>query len=148
MQNKRRDLSSERQPVDRRWVVQGYMIFRPNGHFTPPTDVIELDDKLIVRMEVAGMRSTDFTIALHNNHLIITGTRERPSLQGAAYHRVEIGYGDFRVEISLPWTVEQDEVSASYREGFLQVELPRRPEQHVRIIDVDGDQLGKDEHDR
>jgi HSP20 family protein len=129
-----RDLPAERQP-DRRWVVQGYMVWRPNSRFTPPTDVIELADRMIVLVEIAGMRASDFNVALFNHRLIITGTRERPSIQGA-YHQVEIGYGEFRVELMLPWQVEQDEVSASYREGFLQVELPRRPERAIRVVDV------------
>jgi HSP20 family protein len=145
MQTKRKDFLSERQPAER-WVVQGYMIFRPNAHFTPPTDVIEMDDKLIVLMEIAGMKANGFAVTLTNNrHLVITGTRERPPMQGAAYHRVEIGYGDFRVEVVLPWTVDEDDVSANYRDGFLQVELPRRPEKHIRIIDVDVEQTEEEE---
>ena len=137
MQHRRRDPLSVRQPVDRRWVVQGYMIFRPNSQFTPPTDVIEFSDRLVVLMEIAGMKSGEFSVSLTSNQLIVSGTRERPSFQGAAYHQVEIGYGDFRVEVSLPWPVEQDDVTASYREGFLQIELPRRAEREIRIIDVD-----------
>lgn len=136
MQFRRRDPLSERQTTDRRWVVQGYMIFRPNSQFTPPTDVIELDDKVIVRMEIAGMRAGDFSVSLTTNHLIVSGTRERPSFPGGAYHQVEIAYGDFRVEISLPWHVDQDDVTAAYRDGFLQIELPRRAERSVRVIDV------------
>ena len=83
------------------------------------------------------MKSGEFSVSLTSNQLIVSGTRERPSFQGAAYHQVEIGYGDFRVEVSLPWPVEQDDVTASYREGFLQIELPRRAEREIRIIDVD-----------
>lgn len=136
MQHRRRDPLSERQPIDRRWVVQGYMIFRPNSQFTPPTDVIEFSDKLVVLMELAGMKTGDFHVSLTTNQLIVSGTRERPSFQGAAYHQVEIAYGDFRVEVMLPWPVEHDGVTASYREGFLQIELPRRADQAIRIIDV------------
>lgn len=139
MQSKRRDPLSERQAADRRWVVQGYMIFRPNSQFTPPTDVLEFPDRLLVLIEIAGMRAGDFTITLMNNYLVVAGRRERPVSQGAAYHQVEIGYGDFRLEIVLPWPVEQDEVGATYRDGFLQVELPRRPEKAIRIIDVDAE---------
>lgn len=147
MQPRKRDPLSERSPIDPRWVVQGYMIFRPNSQFTPPTDVIEFSDRLLVLMEIAGMKSSDFTVSLLNNHLIVTGTRERPSFHGAAYHQVEIGYGDFRVEIVLPWPVSQDEVSAAYRDGFLQIELPRRPDKAIRIIDVDATQEEADEHE-
>jgi HSP20 family protein len=147
MQNKKRDPLSERSPMDRRWVVQGYMIFRPNSQFTPPTDVLELSDRLLVLMEIAGMKASDFTVSLMNNHLIVNGTRERPSFRGAAYHQVEIGYGEFRVEIVLPWPVSQDDVSANYRDGFLQIELPRRPDKAIRIISVDADQEETEQHE-
>jgi len=115
------------------------MIFRPNAPFTPPTDVLEFPDKLLVFIEIAGMRPSDFTITLLNNQLVVAGVRERPSYQGAAYHQVEIGYGDFRVEVTLPWPVEQDKVEAVYRDGFLQIELPRRPEKAIRIINVNAE---------
>lgn len=147
MQYRRRDPLSERQSVDRRWVVQGYMIFRPNSQFTPPTDVIEFPDRLMVQIEIAGMKASDFGVSLTNNQLVVSGTRERPSFPDGAYHQVEIGYGDFRVEVMLPWAVEQDEVSASYREGFLQIELPRRAERAVRIIDVNATEEGTNTND-
>lgn len=136
MQSKRKSVSQERQPGERQWVVQGYMVWRPNTQFTPPTDVVELRDRLLVRLEVAGMRPDGFSVSLMNHHLVITGTRERPLREGAAYHRVEIGYGDFQVQVPLPWQVEANEVSATYRDGFLEVELPRRSETVVRVVDV------------
>jgi HSP20 family protein len=139
MQNKRRtrplppDKPSD---SERQWVVQGYMVWRPNTQFHPPTDVIELSDRLVVRIEVAGVRPDDFNVSLMNHHLVITGRRDRPALEGAAYHRVEIGYGEFRVQVALPWEVAADDVNASYREGFLQIELPRQAETVVRVVDV------------
>lgn len=142
MQFRRRDPLSERQSADRRWVVQGYMVFRPNSQFTPPTDVVEFDDKVLVRIEIAGMKASDFSVSLTPNQLIVSGTRERPSFPGGAYHQVEIGYGDFRVEVALPWPVGEEDVSAAYREGFLQIELPRRAERAIRIIDVNAAEEG------
>ncbi len=140
MQPKNRDRdpgSIERSGGNRRWVVQGYMVFRPNSQFTPPTDVMETDDRLIVQVEIGGMRSSDFSVSLLNQqHLVISGTRERPSLAEAAYHQVEISYGDFRIELMLPFPVEQDGVSAAYREGILLVELPRQPEKHIHVVEV------------
>lgn len=141
MDNKRkyRELAQDRadaRPGERQWVVQGYMVYRPNPQFQPPTDVIELDDRLLIRIEVAGVRPDDFNVALMDQHIVISGKRQRPALEGAAYHRVEIGYGDFRVQVALPWRVEADGVSASYRDGFLQVELPRLAEKLVRVVDV------------
>jgi HSP20 family protein len=118
------------------WVVQGYVVWRSNPQFAAPTDVIELADRILVIVEIAGMRADDFTVSLNQRQLVISGTRERPSLSNAAYHQVEINYGEFRVEVQLPDSVERDEVSATYRDGFLHVELPRRSEGQQFIINV------------
>ncbi len=134
MQPKRKDTDRLRdlQPGDPNW----FLMMRRNRPFSPPTDVIELADKLIVLMEIAGMRAGNFNITLLNSQLIITGTREQPQHPNAAYHQVEIGYGEFRIEVNLPWLVERDEVSAIYEAGFLQIELPRKTVQPIQIVDV------------
>ena len=118
------------------WVVQGYVVWRTNPQFVPPTDVIELPDKVLVVIEIAGMRPSDFNIALHNRTLVVKGTRERLAMHDAAYYQGEIGYGEFRVEVQLPDNVDSDHVNAVYREGFLHVELPRRTEGQPFIINV------------
>jgi HSP20 family protein len=118
------------------WVVQGYVVWRTNRQFAPPTDVIELADRILVMVEIAGVRAETFTVSLHQRQLLISGTRERPSLPNAAYQQMEINYGDFRVEVQLPDVVERDEVSATYRDGFLHVELPRRSDGPQFIINV------------
>ena len=130
-----RDTVYEQQLGGRQWMVQGYM-WHNKRQFVPPSDIIELADRMIVQVEIAGMKPTDLSISLHNRHLIISGHRDRQPLGHAAYHQVEIGYGEFRVEVTLPWPVSRDDVSASYRDGFLQVDLPRSPETQIRIVDV------------
>jgi HSP20 family molecular chaperone IbpA len=122
------------------WVVQGYVVWRADRHFVPPTDVIELEDKVLVIVEIAGVRATDFTVSLVNRQLVISGMRERPTLPNAAYHQVEIGYGEFRVEVQLPQVVEGDGVTANYRDGFLYVELPRRSDGQQVIIHVNSEE--------
>lgn len=104
--------------------------------FVPPTDIIELDDRLLIVAEIAGMQPDDFSITLFNRRLVISGAR-RPTVDDfKALHRLEIGYGEFRIEVSLPWSADGDQVIATYRDGFLQVELPRLPEVNVPVIDV------------
>ncbi len=129
MKRPKKDVESSALPPSRLteeiWAVQSVLVRRTNRQFTPPTDVIEFPDRLVVLIEIAGMRTGDFQIALHHRNLIVSGIRERPPFDNPAYHRVEIGFGEFRVQIPLPWPVDQDQVSASYGEGFLQVDLPR-----------------------
>ena len=126
-----KDKSLER--LERRWLE--YSVWRSSRPFVPPTDVIEFEDRVVVIMEIAALRPSDLSITLLEDRLVITGKRERPLLQNAAYHQVEIGYGEFRVEVNLSWSLQRDAVSATYRDGLLQVELPRLPESQITVTD-------------
>jgi HSP20 family protein len=125
--------------VERRWVIQTYSVWR-NRRFSPPTDVIELTDKLLVQIEIGGMRGSDFNIALLEHHLIISGVRPQPFFENPAFHQVEIGYGEFRIEVPLPWPVNHETVSAAYHDGFLQISLPRS-ETTMKSADADSSSL-------
>ena len=116
------------------------MMIRNNRPLTPPTDVIEMPDKLMVMVEIAGMRPGDFNVTLQNRRLTITGTRQRLGTDVMAFHQVEIAFGDFRIELNLPWACERDGVTANYEHGFLTIELPRKPVEKVRVIDLDTQQ--------
>lgn len=111
------------------------MIRNPSRTFSPPTDVIELPDKLLVLVELAGMKPNDWNITLIERRLTISGMRVRPEHVNPAYHQVEIGFGSFSIEILVPWPVERDHVSASYESGFLQIELPRRAPKQITVIE-------------
>lgn len=115
---------------ERTWVIQAYGALRPDA---PPTDIIEQPDRLLVQLEIAGMRGSEFNIVLLDHHLVISGVRERPTLTNAAYHQLEINYGEFRVDIALPYPIDRDSVSAAYDDGFLQISLPRQAAQQVHI---------------
>ncbi len=118
------------------WTVQGYVVRYPRRRFTPPADIIELEEGMVVLVEIAGVRGEDIKIAISNDILSITGNRERPSLSHAAYHQVEIGFGEFRLDVRLPWSVDPDAVRATYRNGFLRVDLPRPEARQVHVVDV------------
>ncbi|MBX3063783.1 MAG: Hsp20/alpha crystallin family protein [Anaerolineae bacterium] len=120
-------------------VTQQWIVMHQANTWQPPTDVFELDDRLVVLVEIAGMRDGEFSVALQERRLAISGTRPRNVREGLAYHQMEVRYGRFHSEIILPWAVERDGVSAHYRDGFLRVELPRARNHQVHIVDVDGD---------
>jgi HSP20 family protein len=101
----------------------------------PPTDVFETDEAVIIRVEVAGMRESDFSVTLADQLLIVTGYRQDPSPK-VAYHQLELRYGDFRVEVYLHWAIGESNVQAVYENGFLQVVLPKARKQQIRIVDT------------
>jgi len=116
----------------RRWVI-----VRQSGVWRPPTDVFELEDRLVVVVEIAGMRDGEFNVTLQDRRLTISGVRRRTVKERIAFHQMEVRYGEFRTEVTLPWPVNREGVAATYKEGFLRVELPHAPNQQIQIVDVD-----------
>jgi HSP20 family protein len=92
---------------------------------------------LVVLIEIAGMRDSDFHVTLQNRRLVVSGVREGGDFaRSADYHQSEIHYGEFRTEIVLPWLAQPDMVNAVYRDGFLRIEVPRTLNRGVHILDV------------
>jgi len=117
-----------------RWVVVRHITV-----WRPPTDVFELDDRLVVVVEIAGMREGDFSVLLQGKKLIIGGVRQRSTPPDASYHQLEIAYGEFRTEVTLPWQAERNDVSATYRDGYLRIVLPHVAPRAVPIVNLDNE---------
>jgi HSP20 family protein len=92
--------------------------------WNPPTDVYETDASFIVRVEVAGMRQSDFTIDVENNFLVISGVRME-SPERRTYHQMEIRFGEFSSSVEVPAGVDVSKAEADYEDGFLNVFLPK-----------------------
>ncbi|HRE48581.1 MAG TPA: Hsp20/alpha crystallin family protein [Aggregatilineales bacterium] len=117
--------------------VNQWIVMQQSNTWRPPTDVFELEDRLIVMVEIAGMRDSEFNVVLQDRRLIISGVRRRVGQDRMAFHQMEVRYGEFRTAISLPWSIERERVAATYKDGFLRVELPRATNQQVHIVNVD-----------
>lgn len=100
--------------------------------WSPPTDVYETEEAYIVRVEVAGMRESEFEITLEDGFLQIGGIR--PDVQERrAYQQMEIRFGRFDTAIGLPEPVDADASRAEYADGFLTVTLPKAKTTIVEI---------------
>jgi len=92
--------------------------------WSPPTDVYETDASFVVRLEVAGMRQSDFSIDVEDNFLIITGVRSE-SPEKRLYHQMEIRFGEFSTAIEIPAGADVSKAQADYEDGFLNVVIPK-----------------------
>jgi HSP20 family protein len=105
--------------------------------WTPPADLYETDDEVVVCVELPGVPRDAFDLRVADNTLILEG--QRPPEKGAgdeAYHRVERSYGPFNRRFSLPAAVNVDKVAASYERGVLEVRLPKQASARSRHIRV------------
>lgn len=92
--------------------------------WSPPTDVYEIEDGYVVKVEIAGMREDNFEVAIENNILMISG--HRPDLpERRAYHQMEIQFGKFEIAVGLPAPVDVENARALYEDGFLTINLPK-----------------------
>ena len=98
----------------------------------PPTDIYETGEKIIVRIEIAGMHEEDFSIQLNGRKLSIRGVRPDIAEQ-RAYHQMEIRFGEFTLDVEIPTPVAADQIEAIYMNGFLQIFLPKLTPRQIQI---------------
>ena len=95
--------------------------------WNPPTDIYETSDMIIIKMELAGVDQKNIDVTLDKQDLIIQGRREEEARPGKKdYHLMEIHYGIFKRAFRLNYSLNRDEIKASYQNGFLLVYLPKK----------------------
>ena len=121
-------ISEKRQTVD----TVGWQIRVAPYAWSPPTDVYEIEDSYIVRVEVAGMRQTDFQVNIDGKNLMISGVR--PDVLGRrAYQQMEIRFGEFHTAVQFSGYIDADNTEAVYEDGFLTVTLPKAKPRSIKI---------------
>lgn len=97
-----------------------------SGAWTPPVDIYETDEALVMKAELPGFSKDDISIELKENTLVIKGERKREDeVKEGNYHRMERSYGAFQRAFMLPMTVDQEKVKAAYKDGILELRLPK-----------------------
>ncbi len=107
-----------------------------SGTWAPPVDVAEEKEKIIVRVEVPGMNEQDLKVSFEDGVLTVSGERQFERKEDRNYHRIERTYGTFSRTFSLPRTVDQDAIAASYRDGILEITIPKREEAKPKQIQI------------
>lgn len=101
---------------------------------------LDLDDtgnEFVVRAEAPGFEANDFDIQVSGNLLTIQAERKGDKEEKKGdYHYTEHSYGQFQRSVTLPAGVDTDKVEARYRNGILELHLPKTPEALGKRIDV------------
>jgi HSP20 family protein len=105
--------------------------------FAPPVDIEERADEFIVRADLPGVSQKDVKVSLLGDTLTIRGERkaETEKKEGTA-HRIERVYGSFERSFTLGSSVRADQVKASYKDGVLEIRVPKAEEARLREIQV------------
>ena len=96
------------------------------GAWAPPVDIFERQDHLVIRAEVPGIQKDDMDVRIENGVLTLHGERrEEKEVQDVSTHLMERVYGSFTRSFSLPTTVDATKVTAVYKDGVLEVTVPK-----------------------
>jgi HSP20 family protein len=113
-----------------------YQLFSPKHpvkpvcqhHWSPMADVCETADQLIIKLELAGVKRDNLGISLDGGRLVVRGTRPESAPSGiVTYHQMEINYGYFERVFHLRSGVRQEDVGASFDDGFLTITIEKNP---------------------
>ncbi len=108
--------------------------------FVPPVDIYEDAQKLVLKLEVPGIKQEDLDIRVENQILTVTGERKFESEEKQEnFHRIERRFGNFVRTFTLPQTIDTEAVSANYDAGVLNISLAKKAEAKPKQIKV---QLG------
>ena len=107
------------------------------GPWAPSMDVVEKNDHVAVRVEVAGVEPEDIDVSIENGILTVSGEKkEKEEHQDGDWHRVESRFGSFRRSVRLPENLDTEKVSADVENGVLVVTLQKSQAGEPRKIDV------------
>lgn len=96
-----------------------------SGHWVPNTDVYSTDEGLVIKVELAGMKSDSLEITVEGNRLRIAGNRpDGCRAPKCSFLVMEISYGPFESVIELPPAYDLARAKAAYMNGFLRIDVP------------------------
>lgn len=103
------------------------------GKWEPNTDILETDNEVIIRVELAGVIKEDISVKIKNGELAISGIRHPLKPENQTYfHQLEIDDGEFEKVIAIPHSIEHNEVTAYFQDGLLEIRISKE-DQAVEI---------------
>lgn len=101
--------------------------------WTPAADIYETDSGYSIAIDLPGIDRDALEIDIDDSRLIVKGTR---GIAEPKQHRSERPRGKFLRTFSVPGSVDQTKIGAEYKDGVLQIRLPKRTEQKPKRIDI------------
>jgi HSP20 family protein len=117
---------------------------RANGHLPtyshesyPPVDILESRDSYLIRAELPGIKKEEISLEFKESVLTLSGEKkfEEPA-EGVTYHRSERASGKFTRSFHLPQAIKQECISATFRDGILEVHVPKADEAKPKQIAI------------
>ena len=107
------------------------------AQWSPLVDITEDEKEYLIKAELPDMKKEDVRLTVENDVVAISGERTfEKEEKGKKYHRVERAYGSFVRSFTLPEDADGSKVSADFKDGMLQVHLPKSQKAKPKTIEI------------
>ncbi|MGM0545428.1 MAG: Hsp20/alpha crystallin family protein [Bacteroidota bacterium] len=106
--------------------------------WAPRTDMMETDNEYMIEVDLPGMSKQDITLNVQDNILSIQGERKHETEEEHnGYLRRERSFGSFERKFSLPASVKEDKIKATFKDGVLTVHIPKAEKSKRQSVKID-----------
>ena len=107
------------------------------GDWQPKVDITETKDTVVVKAELPGMKKEDLDLNISENLLTIKGEKKKEEeVKEKGYYYSERSYGSFTRTVELPKEVQTDKVRASFKDGVLEIRVPKTEEAKRKEVKI------------
>ena len=107
------------------------------AEWSPLVDIAEDEKEYLIKAEIPDIKKEDVKLTVQDDVLTISGERKSEKEdKGKKYHRIERTYGSFMRSFTLPEDADGSKVSAEYKDGMLNVRLPKSEKAKPKSIEV------------
>ena len=119
--------------------------FTSDYSLVPHTDIYEEKGELVMKTELPGIDKKDLDISLEDGRLTIKAEKKEEVEEDATHHIRERYHGQYSRSVTLPYPVKEDNITATFDNGVLELRLPKAEEVKARKIEIKAQQLPQGE---
>jgi HSP20 family protein len=120
-----------------RWPASQGQELLSTSDWSPSVDISERNKEFVIKAEIPNVKKEDVKVSMDHGILTIQGEKKQEEEKSdEKYHRVESYYGKFIRSFSLPDNVDENNIQASYKDGILNLHIPKKAESKPKSIEV------------
>jgi HSP20 family protein len=105
-------------------------------NLVPSTDIYEDNDQLVMKTELPGISKEDINISLQGDRLTVRAEKKEVVIEDSSCYARERQYGQYLRSVTLPFSVKEDEISATFENGVLELRLSKAEESKAKKIEI------------
>ncbi len=107
------------------------------GSIVPNVEIYDRTNEIVFRAQLPGVKKEDIDLSIAKDSLTLKGEVKKEEEAGTAYYVNEISYGSFARTVELPVEVESEKAKATFKDGILELVLPKREEAKPKEIKIE-----------